>query len=295
MSDQGTPVYAGGEREFDEPRMSALAVVGLVCSLICLIPALPLIGAALGGAALLKINSSGGRLAGVGMALVAICVGAVLTLGQAGLGYFGWRSYSFVQQFLGPTAQHAGDAMVALAASDPSKLKNVLTEEAVAKVTPEDVAQFTVAMEAHYGKPTGVVTDIFEMIQGVKRAPGFEGDAQVKFGGKSGNPPLPAVLRFPAGKVAVLFISFDPNSMKGKRAKGASAAAEIFRGEDLLLLLPGRKAVTLLKDGPARGTALGMGIEPVYGDAALPKERAPAAESSPAPEQAPGSPAQEQR
>ncbi len=285
MSDQGTPVYAVGEREFDEPRMSALAVVGLVCSLICLIPALPLIGAALGGAALLKINSSGGRLAGVGMALVAICVGVVLTLAQSGLGYVGWRSYSFMQHFLGPTSQHAGDAMVALAAGDASGLNKVLTEEASAKVTPEDAAQFARAMEAHYGKPSGVVTDIFEMFEGVKRSPGFEGDTQLKIGGKSGNPPLPAVLKFPQGKVAVLFISFDPNSMKKAKPKSPGAAAEAFRGEDMLLLLPGHKAVTLLKDGPARGTALGMGIEPVYGDAALPKERPPASEPTPAPAQ----------
>lgn len=289
MSDQRAPVYAVGDRGFDEPRMSALAVVGLVCSLICLIPALPLIGAALGGAALVKINSSGGRLAGVGMALVAICVGVVLTLGQAGLGYAGWRSYTFVQQFLGPTSQHAGDAMVALSSGDTSGLKNVLTEEALAKMTPEDAAQFARAMEAHYGRPTGVVTDIFEMIEGVKRAPGFEGDTHVQFGGKSGNPPLPAVLKFPQGKVAVLFISFDPNSMKHKKVKGPGGVAEVFRGEDLLLLLPGRKAVTLLKDGPAKATAMGMAIEPVYGDAALPKEGAPV------PAKDPGAPAQEQR
>lgn len=62
------------------PRTSVLAILSLVCSLICFIPGLSAIGSLLGVFALLGISASKGRVKGTGLAIAGIAVGVVISL-----------------------------------------------------------------------------------------------------------------------------------------------------------------------------------------------------------------------
>ena len=62
------------------PRTSVLAILSLVCSLICFIPGLSAIGSLLGVFALLGISASKGRVKGTGLAIAGIAVGIVVSL-----------------------------------------------------------------------------------------------------------------------------------------------------------------------------------------------------------------------
>lgn len=62
------------------PRTSVLAILSLVCSLICFIPGLSAIGSLLGVFALLGISASKGRVKGTGLAIAGIAVGLIVSL-----------------------------------------------------------------------------------------------------------------------------------------------------------------------------------------------------------------------
>ena len=77
----------GASADFNEhyvdsgpPRTSVLAILSLVCSLICFIPGLSAIGSLLGVFALLGISASKGRVKGTGLAIAGIAVGIVVSL-----------------------------------------------------------------------------------------------------------------------------------------------------------------------------------------------------------------------
>jgi len=61
-------------------RVSLLAIASLVFGLLCCIPGVGLLGTLFGGAALVRISGSRGRLAGRGMALVGLILGVLGTV-----------------------------------------------------------------------------------------------------------------------------------------------------------------------------------------------------------------------
>ncbi|PHQ81272.1 MAG: hypothetical protein COB69_04505 [Phycisphaera sp.] len=62
------------------PKTSVLAVLSLVCSLICFIPGLSAIGSLLGVFGLIRISSSNGRIKGTGLAIAGIAIGVIVSL-----------------------------------------------------------------------------------------------------------------------------------------------------------------------------------------------------------------------
>ncbi len=82
----GNDTY-GASADFNEhyvdagpPRTSVLAILSLVCSLICFIPGLSAIGSLFGVFALLGISASKGRVKGTGLAIAGIAVGVIVSL-----------------------------------------------------------------------------------------------------------------------------------------------------------------------------------------------------------------------
>lgn len=73
----------GNEFGSDEPqRTSALAIGSIVCSLICCLPVVPLLGAGLGVGAVIGIGGSNGRVGGKGLAIAGIIIGVLVTIAQ---------------------------------------------------------------------------------------------------------------------------------------------------------------------------------------------------------------------
>lgn len=67
------------------PKTSVLAILSLVCSLICFIPGLSAIGSLLGVFGLIRISTSDGKIKGTGLAIAGIVVGVVVSLLQIGI------------------------------------------------------------------------------------------------------------------------------------------------------------------------------------------------------------------
>lgn len=81
----GNPYGGDTINEFgsDEPqRTSVLAIGSLVCSLICCLPVIPLIGSGLGVGAIIGIGGSNGRVGGKGLAIAGIIIGVLVTIAQ---------------------------------------------------------------------------------------------------------------------------------------------------------------------------------------------------------------------
>ncbi|RNC82609.1 MAG: DUF4190 domain-containing protein [Phycisphaera sp.] len=67
-------------RDDGPPKTSVLAILSLVCSLVCFIPGLSAIGALLGVFGLIRITSSNGRIRGTGLAIAGIAIGVIVSL-----------------------------------------------------------------------------------------------------------------------------------------------------------------------------------------------------------------------
>lgn len=67
-------------RDDGPPKTSVLAILSLVCSLVCFIPGLSAIGALLGVFGLIRITSSNGRIKGTGLAIAGVAIGVIVSL-----------------------------------------------------------------------------------------------------------------------------------------------------------------------------------------------------------------------
>ena len=67
-------------RDDGPPKTSVLAILSLVCSLVCFIPGLSAIGSLLGVFGLIRITSSNGRIKGTGLAIAGIAIGVIVSL-----------------------------------------------------------------------------------------------------------------------------------------------------------------------------------------------------------------------
>lgn len=119
-------------------RTSAIAVLSLVCGLICLVPGTGLLGVVLGIAALLLIDRSQGRLRGTGLAIGGIVLGFLATLVWVGIVIgLGQFSGKLGKQFMKPIGSifqsvEAGDFAAARAAFDPGVAANLDDEHFIA-------------------------------------------------------------------------------------------------------------------------------------------------------------------
>jgi len=130
--------------ELREPtRVSALAVSSLVFGLLCCIPVSGFIGSVLGGASLVRISRSEGRLSGRGLAITGLVLGLIGTLFYIAT-LFG--ASLMMNQFgtYGNTVKafQTGDRVVARAA---------LANTTAAKVTDEQMETFRAAITSELG------------------------------------------------------------------------------------------------------------------------------------------------
>lgn len=125
------------------PRTSTLAISSLVFGLLCCIPGFGLVSSILGGAGLVRISASDGRLVGRGMALTGLILGLLGTFGWIGLGV----GLSQAMNQVGGMAQ----SIVAFQAADPSAARAALTAAASASVTDEQLQAFRTALNNELG------------------------------------------------------------------------------------------------------------------------------------------------
>jgi hypothetical protein len=125
------------------PRVSALAVSSLVFGLLCCIPGSGLIGTILGGAGLVRISQSDGRLSGRGMAFSGLILGLLGTMLWLGLGIGTVWAMKEAQRFVQP--------IQAVTSGDTAAARQRLSKDAAAALTDEKGKAFTEAVQAEVG------------------------------------------------------------------------------------------------------------------------------------------------
>ncbi|HYD01504.1 MAG TPA: DUF4190 domain-containing protein [Phycisphaerales bacterium] len=128
-----------------EARTSAMAIVSLVCSLLCCIPFITGgLAVLLGTVAILRIGGSGGRRKGTGLAIAGLIIGLIVTIVWIIAFALGAAA---VQEFNRTTAPFVESMNMA----DATKLRSALDPNLSSQVTDKDWADFKSQIEAELG------------------------------------------------------------------------------------------------------------------------------------------------
>ncbi|GJM19677.1 MAG: hypothetical protein DHS20C14_18900 [Phycisphaeraceae bacterium] len=134
-------------RIHSEPdRTSITAIFSLICSFICCLPLVPLLGAGLGVLALIGIGRSDGRVGGKGLAVCGIVLGIIVTLLQVG-GFFLLDTGLRLMVREGNTV---GQALTDLEADRPGPMRSILAGP-LGSMTDAELAEFRDAYTADMG------------------------------------------------------------------------------------------------------------------------------------------------
>lgn len=213
-----------------ESRSSVLAILSLVCSLICLIPGLGLLGAILGIAALFSISRSQGAVRGNGMAVTGIIVGLLVSVIWIGIGIAGAQFNAvFGRQFVAPVAT----LVQAMDRADYATARKSFEPALDAAVTDEQIAAFTTAYQAELGSYKGSPQSFGEMIRAYMQVGPAMQNAQ-------GPNQIPVPIEFTKGMSVVLI---EINPQQGQPPPGGTW---IPRATNIGVLTPAGKQIWLV-------------------------------------------------
>lgn len=140
--------------DFDGPiaaRTSALAITALILAILCFLPGFGLLALLLGGAAILFISRSQGRLKGLGMAVAACVLGLVVSVVQLFIVVGAVGAANTASAVFGPMLAPAQRALVAMEKKDFTTAKAEFSPVLIAAVTDERMAEFTADYQTTLG------------------------------------------------------------------------------------------------------------------------------------------------
>jgi hypothetical protein len=138
------------------PRVSALAVSSLVFGLLCCIPVSGLIGTILGGAGLVRISKSDGRLSGRGLAFTGLILGLLGTMFWIGLGAATIYGFKEAQKYAQP--------IMSISQGDFAGARQRLSPATAKALTDERAKAFADEVKDALGAPQRMPRGIFEWI-----------------------------------------------------------------------------------------------------------------------------------
>lgn len=194
-------------------RTSVLAVLSLICSIICCIPGLSVLGVLLGGLALLGIGMSGGRVKGVGLAIAGLILGIIVTVIWAVSVFTIMAGLQLFGSFTDPT-------MKALAARDGDAVRSSFVASAHGDLTDRRIAEFAELIESEFGTYQRPPQGLGDWISGYSAIFGNPAGqqamqtAQDKYG-NDGVAPLPLMFDGAWHGVFVFMDEHDINSTTG--------------------------------------------------------------------------------
>lgn len=211
-----------------EQRTSILAILSLVLGLLCFVPGLGILGLICGIAALLAIASSGGRVAGKGLAIAGIVLSLLFSAIWIG-SYLGARQIWATAQ--GKVMQPMVEVMQHVEAGDWSAARQGMTTTTANSVTEEDFKKFRETYQAELGSFQNTPTDFWSYVSGfAKGGKGMQG-----FQGGNNIFPIPA--NFSKGG-AVLIFEFEPS-------QGAVKGQPDMRVRNIIVATPAANKITL--------------------------------------------------
>lgn len=210
----GAPGGAAGEMfEPAQRRTSVLAILSLIAGLLCFIPGAGALATIFGGAAVIFISQSRGRLGGLGLAITGIVLGLVFTLVQILIVVGASNALNvFTGRIIGPA-----DAMVKSALTgDHTGGRTLLTKRASDGITNAQLDDFAQRVTAELGAYQGTPKSILEFFAGY----GEVGPLLQPFqGGQNEFIPFPA--KFDKG-TALIVLQVDPRAMQSGNAGGGA-------------------------------------------------------------------------
>ena len=214
---------------YTEPeRTSIAAVLSLISSLICCLPAVPLLGIVLGALALIGIGRSNGRVGGRGLAVAGIVLGILFTVAQIGIGIgvkFGFDEWIKMH---GPVARVFADLD-----SDQFDSARTALGGDLASVGDADMAAFRDAYTAEVGSFVSSPQSMGELF-------GVWGQVGPQFQAvQMRQNYMPIFLNFDSGPVLAA-IEFDPY----QKATGQGPLGELYI-VDLWVVTPGGDVIEL--------------------------------------------------
>lgn len=218
---------------YTEPeRTSIAAVLSLICSLICCLPAVPLLGIVLGALALIGIGRSRGRVGGKGLAVAGIVLGVLFTVAQVGIGLgmkFGFDEWIKMHA---PIGQVFTDIQ-----NDQFDAARTALGGDFAAATDDELAAFRDAYLAEAGafvSPPQTIGEIFGMFEQI--GPAFQS--------VQGRPNfIPAFMNFDSGPVLVGFDN-DPFEQANGQSNGQGIFSKLYVA-DLIVVMPNGDVIEL--------------------------------------------------
>ena len=145
--------YAGGmEAPAGETKMSGMAVMGLICSLVFCCPVVSILGPLLGAGAMVRIGGNP-ALRGRGVAIAAIVIG-IATTGLGGAGYY--KLYDVVAKMQAAIEEVPDQAFTAGASGDYAAFHDGMYPGPGVVFGDDEAAAFFTEFERRYGAPTSV-------------------------------------------------------------------------------------------------------------------------------------------
>lgn len=205
-------------------RVSMLAVASLVFGIVCCIPGAGLVALVLGGAGMMAIGRSDGRLAGRGMAIAGLVLGLLGTLWTALVGvgavqlqsqvrYFA-STYSFVEQ------------------GDVDRLRTMMTPAAAQQLTPEHLAEFKTRVSAAWGGYLGAPQGLGPTISAYRDATQLMDTHKLKLGRE-----MPVPMFFDKGTAPAMIV-IDPQQTAPRGNPAIENMAVFDQNKNPIWLLP---------------------------------------------------------
>ena len=267
------PYDAAAVQPFQAQRTSVLAVLGVVCSILCL-PPTGLIAIILGGLALGNISRAKGRLEGRGAAITGMILGVITTTLWVAVGFgvlLGWTYYK--KNMVGTGDSFFQAALV----QDYDGVRALMTTAGAEDLPDSQIEWFMGEIEARSGEVIGAYTSLGTMGQAFGEVFGKtsgQGSPNDGFNIRSdgSNAVVPVAIEC-AGDSILAWIVFDEDSL----------AAGDPRIADMFVLFSNKDVIALRHDGPAVQEAQFSGI-------GAPTAENDAPEAPAAPEPAEGTP-----
>ncbi len=183
---------------YTEPeRTSIAAVLSLICSLICCLPAVPLLGVVLGALALIGIGRSDGRVGGRGLAVAGIVLGILFTVAQVGILVGGGMAMG---KFMDEIAVIGGDTVEHIQNDRFDEARAIFANE-VAGVSDADLVAFREAYRASAGDLISTPQSFGELMGGYMEL----GPLMQRYQGRNDLIPIPAT--FDSGTGIIILVT----------------------------------------------------------------------------------------
>lgn len=204
----GQPGFGGEVLDPMDRRTSVLAILALIAGLLCFLPGAGILALILGGAAIIFISQSRGRLGGLGLAITGIVLGLLFSIvwvmaavGAASLSQLASQHFFIPVQTM----------VTGISSGDHQKARLLLTPAADAKITDAQLDDFAKRIHTEWGAFKGGPANIVDMVRDMSTLGSRMNDAQ----GRSDLIPTP--MHFEKG-VTIVFLQVD----QGNHPSGGS-------------------------------------------------------------------------